>query len=182
MKNIFKLVALALVLTAVSFGNVMAQGAVKPKASPMAMAKTFVGETYVQIVYSQPHKNNRQVFGELVKYGQVWRLGANEATEITVTGDVTLAGKVLKRGTYSMFAVPQADKWTLIFNSGLGMWGNYSYSDGKDVMRVDVPVSKPEVTWEAFTIQFKKDEASGEIRMNMMWEDAMVSVPVAAAK
>jgi hypothetical protein len=157
----------------------------KAQPSPLQLtAKNLDAQTYVKITYSSPRRRdpktekNREIFGKLVPYGQVWRLGANEATELTTTGDLELAGKRLPAGSYSLYAIPQADKWTLIVNRDLGKWGAYEYKQATDVLRVDVPVKKSADTYEAFTITL--DEKAGTL--NFAWENTQVSVPVKAAK
>lgn len=157
----------------------------KAQPSPLQMtAKSLDAQTYVKITYSSPRRRdpktekNREIFGKLVPYGQVWRLGANEATELTTTGDLELAGKRLPAGTYSLYAIPQADKWTLIVSRDLGKWGAYEYKQAADVMRVDVPAKKSADTYEAFTITL--DEKAGAL--NFAWENTQVSVPLKAAK
>lgn len=148
--------------------------AVEARPSPMAVATMKKGEAYIKVVYGQPHLKGRKMIGEKEPYGKVWRLGANEATEITLTEDVTIGDKELEEGTYSMFAIPNKDKWTLIFNSALGQWGAYSYDESKDVARVEVPVKKAEKNFEAFTIWFSADGSE----MNIAWGDTQVSLPI----
>src|SRR5688572_28697951 len=94
-----------------------AQEQVKARPSPLALATVKNKTTYVKITYSQPHNNGRAIFGSLVPYGQVWRTGANEATEITVTKDITINSVLLKAGTYSIFTIPEKEKWTIIINA-----------------------------------------------------------------
>ncbi len=178
---------LALVLSMSYFHSVSAQEvavtpdpskltgkAVEARPSPMAVATMKKGDAYVKVVYSQPHLKNRKMIGEKEPYGKVWRLGANEATEITLTEDITIGDTQLEAGTYSMFAIPEEGNWTIVFNSGLGQWGAYSYDESKDVARVEVPVKKAEKTFEAFTIWFSADGSS----MNMAWGDTQVNVPI----
>jgi hypothetical protein len=148
--------------------------ALEPRPSPMAVATLKDGDTYVKVVYNQPHLKGRKMIGDQEPYGKVWRLGANEATEITLTEGITVGGKELAAGTYSMFAIPNEDQWTIIFNSGLGQWGAYSYDESLDVLRVDVPVKEADKTYEAFTIWFSEDGSA----MNMAWGETLVSVPI----
>ncbi len=165
------LVALFLAITQLAFG----QEAVEPRPSPMAIAITQQGDTYVKIVYSQPHKRGREIFGsELAPYGKVWRLGANEATEITTTKNIKIGGKTLKAGTYSMFAIPQEDEWTVIFNDGLGQWGAYDYDASQDALRLEVPVQKAETTYEPFTITFNEEGTE----LTMVWDQTKVVLPI----
>lgn len=96
----------------------------------------------VRVSYSRPQKNGRMVFGELVEFGKVWRLGANEATEIELFKDVKIGGNKLKKGRYTIYAIPVADKWTIIFNKETDIWGAFQYDSKKDVLRIDVRVLK----------------------------------------
>ena len=129
----------------------------------------------MRIIYSRPQLNGRKIFGDLQEYGKVWRLGANEATEIEFFKDVKINGKKIIKGRYTLYAIPFADKWTLIVNKENDTWGSFAYDQSKDVVRVDVPVIKNEVT-EAMTIIFEKS-SEGAI-MNMYWEDVKTSLPI----
>lgn len=148
--------------------------ALEPRPSPMAVATLKDGDTYVKVVYNQPHLKGRKMIGDQEPYGKVWRLGANEATEITLTEGITVGGKELAAGTYSMFAIPNENQWTIIFNSGLGQWGAYSYDESLDVLRVDVPVKEADKAYEPFTIWFSEDGSA----MNMAWGETLVAVPI----
>ena len=157
----------------------------KAPVSPLEMAaKKLDDTTYVKVTYGSPRIQDpktgqkRVIFGKLVPYGEVWRLGANAATELTTTGDLELAGKRLPAGTYSLFTIPHADKWTLIVNKDVGEWGAYKYNKDNDVLRVDVPATKSADTYEAFTIAFD-DKGTA---LNFSWENTQVSVPVRPAK
>lgn len=157
----------------------------KAPASPLQMAaKKLDDTTYVKVTYNSPRIQDpktgqkRTIFGKLVPHGEVWRLGANAATELTTTGDLEFAGKRLPAGTYSLFAIPQADKWTLIVSKDVGQWGAYKYNKENDVLRVDVPAKKSADTHEAFTIAFD-DKGTA---LNFSWENTQVSVPVSPAK
>ena len=152
-----------------------AQEALEPRPSPMAVALAKQGDTYVKIVYSQPHKRGREIFGsELVPYGKVWRLGANEATEITLTDEIKIGGKNLKAGTYSMYAIPEKDKWTIIFSNMLGEWGAYNYDESQDALRIEVPVQSSKTAYEPFTIMFNEEGTE----LTMVWDRTKVVLPV----
>ncbi len=131
----------------------------------------------LRVTYSRPQKKGRNVFGGLVAYGQVWRTGANEASEMKVYQDVTIGGKTLKAGTYSLFSIPNEDEWTLIFNSELDYWGAYSYKEDNDVLRVAANAKQIEATVEAFTIQFDS-EGENKAKMILAWDQTMVEIPV----
>jgi hypothetical protein len=153
-----------------------AQDPEQQRPSPMAVASMRYKDAYVKITYSRPQKRGREIFGKLVPYGQVWRMGANEATEITVTRNVQINGSLLKAGTYSIFAIPNKDKWTIIINTELGLWGSYNYNSKLDEMRFDVPVQQ--VTgdsFENFTIQF--DQRNELADFLIMWDQVKISIP-----
>lgn len=129
-----------------------------------------------RVIYSRPLKNGRSVFGELVEYGQIWRLGANEATEIELYRDMKCGtDNKLKKGRYTMYAIPYQDKWTIIFNKETDSWGAFQYDPKKDVLRVDVPVQKLTEPAEAFTMQFEKDSTG--INLAIMWDNVKALVP-----
>ncbi len=167
------------------------------RPSPVGIAKTFVGDTYVKVTYGRPYVRGRTVFGDpadggtyLVPFGELWRTGANEATEITVTRPVLIAGKRLEAGTYSIFTVPGASNWTVRFNTGLGMDGTgrldaetgqftRSYDEGEDLLVVEVPSGSLPADVDQFTIAF--ETAEGGVHMVLSWERTEVRIPIAAA-
>ena len=114
-----------------------------------------------RVIYSRPQKEGRGIFGGLVEYGKVWRLGANEATEIELYKDVKIKDKKLSKGRYTLYAVPTATQWTIIFSKDTDIWGAFKYDEKKDVLRVDAPVQKSPATTEAFSIQFVKSATGG---------------------
>jgi hypothetical protein len=129
-----------------------------------------------RVIYSRPLKNGRSVFGELVEYGKIWRLGANEATEIELYRDVKFnTDNKLKKGRYTMYAIPYQDKWTIIFNKETDIWGAFQYDAKKDVLRIDVPTQKPAEAAEAFTMQFEKD--TNGINLVIVWDNVKTAVP-----
>jgi hypothetical protein len=130
----------------------------------------------IKLLYSRPSKKGRVVFGEMEKYGAVYRLGANESNEITFFKDVTIGGKAVKAGSYSLFAIPNKDKWTLILNSKLNSWGAYSYEVAKDVVRTDVPVKPLAAPVEALSMMFSKTDTGADL--NIGWDTVSVSLPI----
>lgn len=154
-----------------------AQDAVKPRPSPLAIVSSRYKDAYIKITYSQPHKRGRSIFGGLVPYGQVWRTGANEATELTVTKDIKINGADLKAGSYSLYTIPEKDKWTIILNRDLGMWGAYNYNVKMDVMRFEVPVVPvTEFVYEAFTILI--DPRNNRADLVLAWDRTKVVIPI----
>ena len=106
----------------------------------------------------------------------MWRTGANEATEITTTKNIQINGTLLKAGTYSIFTIPQKDKWTIIINSEVGLWGAYNYNSKLDVMRFDVPVLQSDVVYEPFTMEFNHRNEVADLLL--YWDKTKVSIPV----
>ena len=155
-----------------------AQDELKPRVSPLNVTSVHYKDVYFKIVYSQPVKHGREIFGKLVPFGEVWRTGANEATEITTTQDVTFNGTLVKAGTYALFTIPQQEKWTIILNKDLGQWGAYNYTQKKDVLRFDVPVKSipNNVVFEPFTIRIDQKTDTAEIFL--LWDKTQVSFNV----
>lgn len=169
------------------------------RKSPLGMSRTMVGDAYVKITYGQPYKRDRDnIFGTkesgaVVPYGEIWRTGANEATEITVTKDVTIAGKKLAAGTYSLFTTPGADLWKFHFNSLLGLDGTGTYDPvaekftPADLPPHDVLVveAKPTLLAAAsevdqLTIAFEKTATGADLVLR--WIRTEVRLPLAVAK
>jgi Protein of unknown function (DUF2911) len=154
-----------------------AQETIKPRPSPLAIVSARYKETYLKITYSQPHKKERIIFGKLVPYGQVWRTGANEATEITITRDILINNSPLKAGTYSLFTIPEKDSWTIIFNNDLGLWGSYNYNPKMDVVRFTVPVQLMQgAVYEPFTIMI--DQKNDKADIILAWDAVQVRIPI----
>jgi hypothetical protein len=176
---------IALLLLALSF-NVSAQKLPSLDKSPMDMSYFPVGypvlkfqnkvtdPLVMRILYSRPQLNGRKVFGDLQKLGEVWRLGANEVTEIQFFKDVSINNKKIKKGRYSLYCIPYSDKWTLIVNKETDVWG-LKYDADKDVTRIDLPVEKNSTT-EALTIIFSKSDSGAN--MQMYWDDVKATLPI----
>jgi len=128
-----------------------------------------------KVIYSRPQKNGRVVFGELVEYGKVWRLGANEATEIDLFKDAKIGGNKLKKGKYTVFAIPYQDKWIIIFNKDTDVWGAFQYDSKKDVLRIDVKPEKITEIAESFSIVFEKNSTGAN--MVIAWDDTAAKIP-----
>jgi len=129
-----------------------------------------------RVIYSRPQKNDRVVFGELIEYGKVWRLGANEATEIEFFQNVMINNIKLKKGRYTLYTIPYTDKWTMIINKEADTWGSFKYDMKKDVVRTDVQVQKLTEKIEAFSLYFEKT-AEGFVFI-AVWDDVKVSLPI----
>lgn len=180
MKGIIALLLLAFGL------NLSAQKLPSLDKSPMDMSYFPVGypvlkfqnkvtdPLVMRILYSRPQLNGRKVFGDLQKLGEVWRLGANEVTEIQFFKDVSINNKKIKKGRYSLYCIPYSDKWTLIINKETDVWG-LKYDADKDVTRIDLPVEKNSTT-EALTIIFAKSDSGAN--MQMYWDDVKATLPI----
>jgi DUF2911 family protein len=149
-----------------------------PTDYPVLKIQDKVSEPLVaRVVYSRPQKRGRKLFGDLVAYGSIWRLGANEATEIEFFRDVKIDTKTVKKGRYTVYALVNEDKWTLIFNKETDTWGAFRYDSSKDVLRTTVPVEKQATITEAFSIAFQKAAKGAD--MVITWDDVLVKLPIA---
>ena len=129
-------------------------------------------EPTARILYSRPQKKGRNIFGEEVKYNEVWRLGANEATELELFKPATFAGKRIPKGRYTVYCIPTEKSWTIIFNKDNYTWGSYGYKPEKDVARIEVPVQKTTESTEALSMFFDNNN------WNILWDNIKVEVPV----
>ncbi|WP_064196139.1 MULTISPECIES: DUF2911 domain-containing protein [Emticicia] len=143
--------------------------------SPADVAKFDQNGLTVQVNYCRPYKKGREIFGKLLPYGQVWRTGANEATIFDVKQDVKIGDKTLKTGKYTLWTIPNVDKWTIIMNDETGQWGT-NYDEKRDVLRVDVPVGKTAEMMEQFKIDFAAAEGGAD--MILHWENTEIKVPI----
>jgi hypothetical protein len=149
------------------------------KPSPAASASCDLGGgKSVNTDYSSPRMKGRKIFGELVPFGQVWRTGANEATTFVTGSDVVVGGKTVPAGSYTIFTVPNADKWTLIINKKTGEWGiPYKY-ESDELARVDMKISKLPSPVENFTISYVKSGSGCTLQVD--WESTRASVGISA--
>ena len=136
-----------------------------------------------KLIYSRPHKKGRILFAEskesLCAYGVPWRLGANEATEIELFENVNIAGQNIPKGTYVLYCIPHADRWTIIFNSNLHTWGLH-INQAKDIFKTDVPVLKQEPALEDFTMVFKENTTGADLIM--AWDNVKTVLPIVFSK
>ncbi len=147
------------------------------RKSPIAIAATSHNNTYIKVVYGQPYRRDRTIFGEWEPYGEIWRTGANEATEITITNTILMGNEAIEAGTYSLFSIPYEDHWTIILNNALGQWGAFDYSSDFDYKRFDVPVETLDRPVETFTIEFSEVQSS-LTSLNLSWDVVSVKIPI----
>ena len=147
------------------------------RPSPAASASCDLGSgKTIKTTYSSPRMKGRKIYGDLVPFGEVWRSGANEATTFVASADVSVGGKAVPTGSYTIFTVPGADKWTLIVNKKTGEWGiPYKY-ESDELVRVDMKVSKLPAPVENFTIAYDKSGSGCTLRMD--WETTRASADI----
>lgn len=150
-----------------------------PQPSPFSKIDQVIGLTEVSVEYSRPAMRGRTIFGDLVPYGKLWRTGANLRTKFTTSTDITVQGKELKKGSYGILSVPNADSWDIIFyTEAMGGGAPAELDESKVALRV---AAKPENTgydMENFTIAFG-DLADGSTgMMYIMWEKTRVPLKI----
>ena len=152
------------------------------RPSPRASVSQVVGATEVAIDYGRPRVNNRMIWGELVPYNRVWRAGANEATTITFSDDVTVEGQKLSAGSYNFFIIPTETEWTIIFNKVNYQWGHFYYNAEFDALRVKVnPQPADHQEWLSYSFDVISPASA---QMHIHWEKvkAPIKIEVGAAK
>ncbi len=166
---------LVLFLTLLMSGSLIAQ-ITTPAPSPLCKIEQKVGLSTVSIEYSRPSVRNRKIFGDLVPYGKVWRTGANMATKFTISDDITVEGKKLPKGSYSLYTVPGEEEWDIIFYNEVNISGVPKVMDQtKETARIKVKAELLTYTTETFLIDINsvnQDNAS----MNIMWENTIVPI------
>jgi hypothetical protein len=169
------LVLLSLVLVVPGWG----QQDKSKRPSPPAKAEMKCPDgANVTVDYSSPRAKGRKIFGGLVPYGEVWRAGANEATTFVTNSDLIVGGKEVPAGSYTIFAIPNEDKWTLIISKKTGEWGIPYPGEADDLVRTDMQVSKLPAPVENFTISFHVDMGDNKCSMRIEWETTQASVAV----
>jgi hypothetical protein len=173
MKKIIIVSAMALCLTV----NANAQALKTPAPSTTQTIKQEFGLGSIELSYSRPNAKGRVVMGELVPYGKVWRTGANSATTITFSDDVTIGGKMVKAGKYGLLSIPDAKEWTLIITKDLNVSSPAAYNQANDVARVTATVANMPMKAESFTMQFA-NITNSTIDLHLRWENVMVALPI----
>ncbi len=129
----------------------------------------------VKVIYGRPQKKGKEVFGNLVAYGKLWKTGANEATEVKFYQDVLFGDIKVPAGTYVLLTIPGEKEWEVILSSNLDVWGAFQYNPLFDVAKITVPSSKAE-SLEVFSIAFK--EKKDGIQMVLAWDSTRVKIPI----
>ena len=175
--NLFlkRLVILLAILAAGIFVYSYLNGGIfKKPLSPKDTVEFKLNDLELEVFYNRPSKRNRDIFGGLVAYNQVWRTGANEAAELTLYTDMKLGDTSIKTGVYTFYTIPGDKEWTVIISKDLNVWGSYFYNESNDVARFSVPVSSGD-SLEAFSIAF--EEAEGGVHMHLGWGTTRIAVP-----
>ncbi len=148
-----------------------------PRPSQHASLTQTIGTTDMTIVYSRPGVKGRVIWGGLVPYDKVWRTGANEATKISFSDDVTINGQPLPKGTYSLHTIPGRDAWTVIFNKVADQWGSFKYDQAQDALRVTAKPHPDEFNeWMTFSIpKLSTDSATVELKWERLAVPFMVN-------
>jgi hypothetical protein len=147
------------------------------RPSPPAKADcTLTDGSTISVDYSSPRAKGRKIYGGVVPYGEVWRLGANEATTFVTSSDVKVGGTKVPAGSYTLYAVPNADKWTLVISKKTGQWGTPYPGAESDFARVDMTATKLPSPADNFTISF--DKSGGGCTLRADWENTRASIAI----
>jgi hypothetical protein len=151
--------------------------------SPLATTDFNIGNAKLQVVYCQPSKRGRVIFGELVPFGRTWRTGANEPTTFETTSDIMFGNKELKAGKYSLWTVPDEQTWQVVFSREIPRWGiNFDglaqRDSSTDALILEVPTVKTDKVFEMFTISMENVDEGAELIL--AWDQTMVAVPFVA--
>jgi hypothetical protein len=153
----------------------------KPRVSPHETVNATVGDAKITIVYGRPYSKDpksgekRKIWGTLVPFSKVWRLGADEATTLTTDKDITIGGTAIAAGTYTLFLMPEEGAAKLIVNKQTGQWGT-KYDEKQDLVRIDMKKQAADKAVDQFTIAVDRGV------LKLTWEDVQYSAPIAAKK
>jgi len=151
-----------------------------PQPSPATSINQMVGLTEIEVEYSRPSMRGREIFGNLVPYGKIWRTGANSSTKISFSTNVQINGQVIKPGKYSLFTVPNESEWGVVFYNDTELWGvPQDWDDKKIVLSTSVQIkkhSKP-ISTETFTIGFEALNNNNAV-LSIMWDDVYVPITI----
>jgi hypothetical protein len=148
-----------------------------PAPSPPQLIKQDFGLSSIELSYSRPGIKGRNIFGDLVPYGKVWRTGANQATTLTFGDDVEIGGTKIPAGKYGLLTIPGAQEWTIIITRQLDVTTPAAYKQDQDVVRLTAPVRNLPFAIESFTLLFA-DLNPGSCNLGMMWDKTYLSFPI----
>lgn len=173
---LLSILALGLLLYSVFVENIF-----ESRLSPKDNVKFELNDLKLKVFYNRPFKKDREIFGALVPYNEVWRTGANEATTFETNKTLDIGGTTLPQGKYTLWTVPKDTVWTVIFNSKQYDWGvddemKPMWDPNYDALKINVPVQKLDSSVEQFTIAF--DNSTDNLFLTMAWDDVKVAVPL----
>lgn len=170
------LVLTILVFLSVTAGNLWAQEIKVPKPSPKASVFQEIGLIDVTITYHRPGVKGRTIWGDLVPYDKIWRTGANNATTIEFSNDVSIEGNKLAAGKYGLYTIPGKEEWVFIFSKQNSLWGTGGYKEAEDALRIKVkPGSGPHCEWMNFVFADLSDDSA---KVVLRWEKVMVGFTI----
>ncbi|MBC7873504.1 MAG: DUF2911 domain-containing protein [Ferruginibacter sp.] len=140
----------------------------------LKMTRTTTAPPLARIIYSRPHLQGRNLFHDVLKYGEPWRLGANEATELELYSDATILDKKIKAGRYTLYCIPEQQKWTIVLNSNIDTWG-LQPDTAKDIARFIIPIHQTTNLLEYFTLLFQQTGDHAELLM--AWDNMEARLP-----
>jgi tetratricopeptide (TPR) repeat protein len=149
----------------------------KPNLSPRIVTEQQVGLVKVKLDYGQSNKQDREIFGKLIPFNEVWRTGANSSTKITFDQTIQLAENTIPAGTYGLYTIPAKDKWTIIIHKNSALWGKAGYDKANDLIRFQIPVTEIKDTLETFSIYFENFNTNGG-DLIISWENTKIKIPL----
>ncbi len=158
-----------------ALGSAQTDKSKRPSPPAQATFSLAAGQT-ITVDYSSPRAKGRKIYGGLVPYGEVWRAGANEATTFVTTADLMVGGTHVPAGSYTLFTIPNKDKWTLVISKKTGEWGTAYPGASEDLARIDMKASTLPSAVDNFTIAF--DKAASGCTLRMDWETTRASVDI----
>ena len=148
-----------------------------PNNYPVLRIQDKANEPHVaRVIYSRPQKSGRKIFGGLVEYGKLWRLGANEATEIEFFRHVKISNKKIPKGRYTLYAIANENSWIIIVNKETDIWGGFKYDPKKDIVRIELPIEYMDQSVESMAMIFEKSIAGANLII--AWDNIKVSLPI----
>ncbi|NRR91979.1 DUF2911 domain-containing protein [Winogradskyella undariae] len=161
--------------------SVFVENIFSPRLSPKDSAKISLNDLDITVEYNRPSKRDREVFGALVPFDEVWRTGANEATTFETNKSLMIDGIELRKGKYTIWTVPMKDSWKVMFNSKQYEWGvnekmEPMWDPNYDALEIIVPAQQLDITVERFTIAF--DNKTGHLKLTMAWDNTFIEVPI----
>ena len=152
-----------------------------PAASPRQKVEQQFSMSKITVDYGRPGVKGRKIFGDLVPFGKVWRVGANSSTKITFEQSVNFGGKSVSAGTYGLFVIPTEKEWKVILNKDSQQWGAYTFDEKLNVVDVTLPVQKLAEKQEWFEIELNPVDENA-LNLVMKWDFTKVELPLKIGK